>query len=110
MPAEFSDRYRQEFLDRLWMRGLGALMVIYLVGVLGYFLAVQALHVRVSNVQKKVAGISQSYTNALRLEERVQILQDQLNLKYAALDCWKTASDLLQKRLDPWRVSIFTEL
>jgi Tfp pilus assembly protein PilN len=31
----------------------------------------------------------------LKLRERVQILQDQQALKYAALDCWKAASDLL---------------
>lgn len=95
LPPEFADRYRQQFLDRLWMRGLGVVMVVYVVGVLGYFLAVQGLRVRMAGVQKKVVAISQSYTNTLRMKERVQILQDQLNLKYAALDSWKAASDLL---------------
>ena len=37
LPAEFSTRYRQQFVDRLWMRGLGAVVVLYLLGVLVYF-------------------------------------------------------------------------
>jgi Tfp pilus assembly protein PilN len=92
---EFAARYRQEFIDRLWMRGLGAAMVVYILVVLGYFIAVQALRVRVAQVKKQVAGISQSYTNAQQLKAQVGILQEQSNLKYAALDCLKTASDLL---------------
>jgi hypothetical protein len=46
-------------------------------------------------VKSEVAGVSNTYTNVLRLRERVQVLQEQLNLKYAALDCWKVASELL---------------
>jgi hypothetical protein len=95
LPPEFSERYRQQFWDRLWMRGLGVLVGIYLIILIGYFGAVQFFRIRVATVQKSIAGISQSYTNTLRLQERVQVLEDQLNLKYAALDCWKTASDLL---------------
>src|SRR2546430_10133805 len=28
-PPEFSARYQQQFIDRLWMRGLGALTLVY---------------------------------------------------------------------------------
>jgi hypothetical protein len=99
LPPEFAARYRQEFIDRLWMRLLGALLALYALVVFGYFLAVQFVHYRVRSVQKQVAGISQTYTNTLRLREQVQVMQDQANLKYAALDCLKTASDLLPTEL-----------
>lgn len=99
LPAEFATRYRQQFIDRLWMRGLLALVAVYLCAVLVYFLAVQFMRVRVLGAQRQVAGLAPSYTNTLRMKERVQILQDQQALKYAALDSWKAASDLLPTEL-----------
>jgi hypothetical protein len=99
LPAEFSTRYRQQFVDRLWMGGLLGVVGVYLSIVLVYFLAVQWMRIRTIGVQRQVAGIAQTYTNTLRMKERVQILQDQQALKYAALDCWKTASDLLPTEL-----------
>lgn len=99
LPPEFSARYRQQFIDGLWMRGLGVVVGLYLLAVVGYFFAVQWMHYRVRGVQKQVTGMSQTYTNTLRLREQVQVMQDQANLKYAALDCLKTASDLLPTEL-----------
>ncbi|MEK7684252.1 MAG: hypothetical protein AAB466_02390 [Verrucomicrobiota bacterium] len=95
LPAEHASRYRQQFFDRLWMRGLGAVMAVYLVGLLIYFGALQVLRFQQFRVDKELDARTGSYTNALQLKERVQVLQDQLNLKYAALDCWKVASELL---------------
>jgi hypothetical protein len=99
LPPEFAVRYRQQFIDRIWMRGLFALAGVYVVGVLAYFLAVQYVRFKAASVDSRVKSIAQSYTNTLRLKERVQILQDQQTLKYAALDCWKAASDLLPPEL-----------
>ena len=75
--------------------GLGAVMAVYLVGLLIYFGALQVLRFQQFRVDKELDARTGSYTNALQLKERVQVLQDQLNLKYAALDCWKVASELL---------------
>ena len=99
LPPEFAARYRQQFIDRIWMRGLLGVAAIYMLSVLAYFLAVQWVHVKARTVDHRVAGIAQTYTNTLRLKERVQVLQDQQALKYAALDCWKAASDLLPTEL-----------
>jgi hypothetical protein len=59
MPAEFSTRYQQQFVDRLWMRGLP------------------------------------SYTNALQLKAKYEVLTIREDLKFAALDCWKAVAELL---------------
>jgi hypothetical protein len=99
LPAEFAVRYRQQFIDRIWMRGLFAVAGVYVLGVLAYFLAVQYVRFKAASVDSRVKSIAQSYTNTLRLKERVQVLQDQQALKYAALDCWKAASDLLPTEL-----------
>lgn len=99
VPPEFTSRFRQEFVDRLWMRGLAALVVLYAIGVAGYFVALSVLKVKQAAVESESKALSGSYTNALQLRERVLILQDQLNLKYAALDSFKAASDLLPEDL-----------
>jgi hypothetical protein len=95
LPVDFAHKYRQQYVDRLWMRGLGAVVMAYLAGVVIYMIALQVLNYKASQVQSEVAGLSNTYTNVLRLKERVGVLQEQLNLKYAALDCWKVASEHL---------------
>ncbi|MDB6037513.1 MAG: hypothetical protein JWM99_1354 [Verrucomicrobiales bacterium] len=99
VPPEFTGRYRQQFVDRLWMRGLAAVLAIYLLGVAVYFAGVQVLQFKQRSLATKVAALSGSYTNALQLKERIRILEDQTNLKYAALDCWKVASETLPPEL-----------
>jgi len=95
MPAEFSTRYRQQFVDRLWMRGLLAVGVVYVAGVLVYFAALEVLTLKASGVERQVAGVSNTYTNAIQLKARYGVLKDRQELKYAALDCWKAVADLL---------------
>ncbi|HWQ91266.1 MAG TPA: hypothetical protein VN673_06320 [Clostridia bacterium] len=99
LPAEFSTRYQQQFVDRLWMRGLGAVLAVYLVGVLIYFVALQFATYRTTKVEDSVAALGGSYTNALQAEARYQILKDRQELKYAALDCWSAAARLMPETL-----------
>ncbi len=95
LPAEFSTRYHQQFVDRLWMRGLGAVVVLYLLGVLVYFGRLQVELYRTSTVERRVADLGPTYTNAIQLRDRYKVLKDRQELKYAALDCWKTVAELL---------------
>lgn len=95
LPAEFAVRYRQQFVDRLWMRGLGAVVVLYLIGVAIYFGALQVLKFQRYRVESQVAGISQSYTNAIKMEARIRVLEDRKNLQFAALDCWNAVAEFL---------------
>lgn len=95
VPPDFAARYRQQFIDRLWMRGLGALGLAYLFAVLGYFAALQWVGYQKDRVDEQVGFATTAYTNALQLRAKVQVLQEQVNLKFAALDCWKAASETL---------------
>ncbi|MDX1952800.1 MAG: hypothetical protein SFY81_11505 [Verrucomicrobiota bacterium] len=99
LPSEYGVRYQQEFIDRLWMRGLFAMVGLYLIGVAVYIAVLYGYKFKASRIQTQITQISGSYTNALRLRERVEVLQEQLNLKYAALDSWKVASELLPAEL-----------
>lgn len=95
MPGDVVARYHQMFIDRIWMRFVGMAMLVYLFGVLAYFGALEYRKYQNDSIQSQFSQISRSYTNALELKSRVQVLQDQLNLKYAALDSWKIASENL---------------
>lgn len=99
MPAEFTTRYRQRFVDRLWMRGLMAVVGLYLVGVAIYMLALGVLHFQTQSVEKDVAELGQSYTNAIQIRDRYRVLKDRQELKYAALDCWKAVADVLPNEI-----------
>ena len=95
LPPEVGARYRQQFVDRLWMRGLGAVVLLYLCGIAIYFGLLGVSWFRTSSVEQKVAGLSNTYTNALQLRSRFEVLQDRQALKFAGLDCWKIISDRL---------------
>ena len=99
LPAEFIARYQQQFIDRLWMGGLGALALLYLAGVLIYFGALQVIKIQTGKVQKQVTALSGPYNSARQLKDRVKLLQEQVNLKYAALDCLRIVSEMLPPEL-----------
>ena len=77
------------------MRGLGAVLLLYVFGVLIYFVLIQVASLQLGGVESQIAGLGESYTNTLRLKERVKVLQDQMDLQFAALDCYKAIADKL---------------
>ena len=95
LPPEVGARYRQQFFDRLWMRGLGAAVLLYLCAVVVYFGIVGVSWFRTSSVEKEAASLSNTYTNALQQRARCEVLLDRQALKYAGLDCWKIVADHL---------------
>jgi hypothetical protein len=99
LPVEYSARYRQQLIDRLWMGGLVAVTLLYLGGVVVYFAALEVLKYQKGQMDKQVAALSSTYTNALQLKARVTTLQEQVALRSAALDCWKIVAELLPTEL-----------
>ena len=99
LPPEYSTRYHQEFIDRLWMRGLGAVLVVYLAGVMIYLGGAGVQSYRTEGVTGEMAGLSRSYTNTLQLKAQLEILQNRQALKFASLDCWKVTAELLPESI-----------
>lgn len=99
LPPEYTTRYRQQFIDRIWMRALGAVVALYILGVGVYFGFVAVAKWKLGRVQDQIAGIGPVYTNTIQLRERVRVLQDQLDLQFAALDCYKAVADFLPSEL-----------
>jgi len=99
LPAEFSTRYHQQFVDRLWLRGLFATGFLYAIVVAVYFCAAGILSIQTNKVEQQVAAISNDYTNALQLKARYNVLVERQNLKFAALDCWKVVAEQLPQSI-----------
>jgi hypothetical protein len=95
LPPEFALRYRQQFVDRLWMRGLGAVLGIYVAAVLVYFIALSFLNYKTGGVEEQVANLGPTYTNMLQLNAQVKVLRERQELKYAALDCWQAVAETM---------------
>ncbi len=95
VPPESAVRNRQAFVDRLWIRGLGTIGVTYLVGVLFYLAWLNFQKGTLEDEKVNLKGLAQHYTNALRLKDQVMILEEQVNLRFAALDCWQAAVEKL---------------
>ena len=108
LPAEFTTRYHQQFVDRLWLRGLAATGILYAIGVMIYFGATAVLNYKTVAVEQRAAQLGESYTNVLQLKARYAVLTTRQQLKYAALDCWKIVAEKLPAGLTLQRSS-FTD-
>ena len=95
LPAEFTARYHQQFVDRLWLRGLITTGVLYAIGVVIYFCATTILNYKTVAVEQQAAQLGDSYTNVLQLKARYAVLSERQQLKYAALDCLKIVAEQL---------------
>src|SRR5882757_936507 len=83
LPADFSARYHQQLVDRLWLRGLMATGILYAIGVVIYFCATWVLGYQTGKIEQQVKSISGSYTNTLQLKARGEVLQERQDLKFA---------------------------
>lgn len=93
LPPESVTRYREQFRDRLWLHGLYAAGVLYLVFVAFYFGMTQLRGMQYDKIQGEVGALTDSYNNAMRIQAQYAVLQQRETLKFAALDCWKVVAD-----------------
>ena len=89
MPVEFAARYHQQFVDRLWLRGLFYAGAAYAAFLVCYFCAATVLGYRVSGVENQASALANGYTNSLQLKAVYGVLAERQQLKYAALDSWQ---------------------
>jgi hypothetical protein len=99
MPAVTREHYRQKFIDSIWMRGLFAILLLYTLGVVLYFMGLEVLKREKSELNQQIFALSGSYTNAQVTKARIEILTEQIALKYAALESLKTVSAKLPDEL-----------
>ncbi len=105
LPAEYTQRYKTQFHDRLWLHGLGYAGLIYAIFLAIYFSATTFLGYRTNHVESQVAQISNDYTNTIQLRARYNVLKTRGDLKYAALNCWQAVAQALPAGLTIQRFS-----
>ena len=94
LPPEYSKRYHQQLVDRLWMRAVMAVVGAYIFGVLVYFGVLYGCKQDTTiKSARRWPGLRLSYDNAAADVCKFKILTDRQNLKYAALDCWKAVAE-----------------
>ncbi|MEY2408941.1 MAG: hypothetical protein QOF48_1611 [Verrucomicrobiota bacterium] len=99
LPPEYSKRYRQLFVDRLWMRSLGAVLLLYVFGVVVYLGFLQVASWRYDSVQTEASSLGVTYTNTIQLREKLRVLQETLELQYAALETYKAVAETMPTEL-----------
>jgi len=104
LPAEFATRYHQQFVDRLWMKGLLAVGAAYLVGVIIYGGVLGVNMFQASGAESARDKISNDYTNTMQLKATYGVLKEREDLKFAALDSWTAIAELMPETLslDTW--------
>jgi hypothetical protein len=95
LPPEYATRYQQQFVDRLWGRGLLATLGIYVVLLAIYFVALTVFSTLTGRVERDARDISGSYTNSLQMKEMLKVLEERDKLKFAALDCWDAVAQTM---------------
>ena len=105
LPAEFTAQYHQQFVDRLWLRGLFYAGAVYAVFCVIYFCAVAVLGFQTGRVEKQAAALNGDYTTAMQLKARYDVLKERQQLKYAALDCWQWVAEELPQTISLQRFS-----
>ena len=95
LPVEFKDRYRRDFVDRVWLRGMAATFLVYLVLLAAFIVTTEVLKTKQEKLAKELGPIARDSTNVLQLGEQIVQLQEQLALRNAALDGFRMVGDKL---------------
>lgn len=97
---EVRERQRRQFVDTLWVKGLTGLAMTYLAGVFVYLAVLTVQKSRLDTLRDETRGMAVKYTNTLQLKARVRVLQEQVALRFAALDCWNAVAERLPETLN----------
>lgn len=99
IPEEVRTRQRRQYVDSLWVKGLTALATTYLAGVFVYLAVLTFQESSVDALRDETRAMALQYTNTLQLKARVRVLQEQVALRFAALDCWNAVVEKLPEAL-----------
>ncbi len=99
LPEAHQIRYKQQYIDGMWMKGVGTMVLFYIFGILIYFVMLEWMHRDSIDLQTRVRASAVQYTNVLKMQAHLDILQEQVDLKFSALDCLRVISEELPTEL-----------
>ncbi len=95
MPEDVHRGYRQSYVDGLWWSSLKGVGLIYIFAVGIYFAAMEWRKTENLDLQVAMRSRANAFTNTMALQAKVNILQEQVDLKYSALDSLRMISELM---------------
>lgn len=99
LPEDTRKANKNRQFDSTWMTALGCAVILYLMGLGFYFVFLNQAQSVMANVNDQIDSVSVTYTNAMKLDERIRITESQLKLRFAALETWKSVVDSLPTEL-----------
>ena len=86
-PEGHRTRYRQHFIDGIWMKGVGALILIYVFSIVTYFVLLEWIGRQELTLNAQVRNLAPQYTNVIKLEQQIGVMHEQQDLREYALEC-----------------------
>lgn len=99
LPPEFVATYNHQYVDKLWLQGIVATVIAYLLFCFVYFGGTTVADFQKSRAEAKLQLLDSDYKTAQKLKAQLELLQLQHSLKFAALDCYRLTAELLPKEL-----------
>lgn len=89
LPAEFATKYQQQISERLWLRLIGFVGLAYFVGAFIYIGILQFHIYQRNKLDDQVQDMKADYDKAQQLTEKIEVVETQISLRFAALEAWK---------------------
>ncbi|MBO7107488.1 MAG: hypothetical protein J6W73_04570 [Verrucomicrobia bacterium] len=105
LPPEFATTYKQKYTDKLWLQGIAAIVIAYILACMVYFAGSTVASFQKSRAEAKLKLLDNDYKTAQKLKAQVELLQLQETLKFAALDCYRLTAELLPEGLKLTRMN-----
>ena len=86
-PEGHRIRYRQHFIDSIWMKGVAGMIMAYVLIVLVFFVLLEWIGHQESNLSAQVRTIAPQYTNVIKMEQQIGVMREQQDLREYALEC-----------------------
>jgi len=99
LPPDIAAGYKKQAGRRVRLAAAKAALVGYFLLALGFLALLNVRQYQKDEMTYRAGLLYPEYTNALALKAQVQVLEEQLQLKFAVLDCLKAISDTLPSEM-----------
>lgn len=92
LPEEYVVKYKQQASERLLLRSIGFIGLAYFVCAFIYIGILQYRIYLRNGLEKDTQDLKVEYDKALQLGEKIEVVETQISLRFAALEAWKSVA------------------